>query len=331
MLSPNIFTVALAGIVAIARAKNVAYAPSCALRVESHINAGLSFNMVSSLIIGKQAAVLIDMPLAIPEAKSLADWVKKVTDKPLIAVFTTHFHPDHYLSGGAFLAEFPSAKYYANSKAIASMKLEAANQVAVWQAAYGEAQVVANTSLPEAYDFTFFTLPGDEDTPIELLSPLTGDTVDETLFWIPSIKTLIAGDSIYSHELHMWLADLQTPELTTSWLSTLGFIEQLKPATTIAGHSLTVEGITSTQNLNFARAYVTFWQKNIESKGPNFYTPEEIFNKFNQAFPGRVQNSVSNLLLNFTSEQHGRGGTRANRGVNLTAYDDIKVLNGWLF
>jgi hypothetical protein len=203
--------------------------------------------------------------------------------------------------------------------------------VAVWQAAYGEDQVVTNTSFPEAYDFTFFTLPGDEATPIELLSPLTGDTVDETFFWIPSIRTLIAGDTVYSHELHIWLADLRTPELTTSWLSTLDFIEQLNPATIIAGHSATSQGITAKQNVDYDRSYLKFWQTDIQSKGPDFYTPEEIFDKFNKTFPGRAQNPVSTLLLNYTSEQYGRGGAGSYRGVNLTAFDNIQALDGWLF
>lgn len=101
------------------------------LVVKTHVNAGLSFNMVSSLIIGSEAAVLIDMPLAVPEAKELAAWARNTTDKPLVAVFTTHFHPDHYLSGGAFLEMFPTAKYYASSRAIEHMKSEAPAQVCI--------------------------------------------------------------------------------------------------------------------------------------------------------------------------------------------------------
>jgi glyoxylase-like metal-dependent hydrolase (beta-lactamase superfamily II) len=129
MLNSYTFTAVLTAIATLANAENVIQHPSGALQVESHLNEGLSLNMVSSLIIGSQAAVLIDMPIAIPEAKSLADWVKSVTDKPVVAVFTTHFHPDHYLSGAAFLEEFPSAKYYANSKAVEYIKLEAPKQV----------------------------------------------------------------------------------------------------------------------------------------------------------------------------------------------------------
>ncbi|KAL7904908.1 beta-lactamase-like protein [Trichoderma velutinum] len=278
------------------------------LRVETHVNAGLSFNMLSSLIIGSEAAVLIDMPLAVPEAKELAAWVRNTTDKPLVAVFTTHFHPDHYLSGGAFLDMFPTAK---------------------WQTLIGADNIVSNTSIPTPYEHTFFTLPGDESTPIELVGLLSGDTVDETLFWIPSSRTLIAGDTVYSHELHIWLADLQTPALTSSWIAGLAFIESMNPETIISGHALSARGSIAPQNLAYSQSYLRFWQKNIEAKGLDFYTPEQIFSKFNSAFPGLLGNTVSATLLNITAGQFGKGGTRQYRGVDLTVYNNITYLEAW--
>lgn len=104
---------------------------SCAprLRVENFISPGPSLDMVSSLVIGSEAAVIIDLPLAVPQAVALADWVANVTDKPLIAAFSTHFHPDHYLSGSAFLARYPEAKLYANSKTVAHIENEVAQKV----------------------------------------------------------------------------------------------------------------------------------------------------------------------------------------------------------
>lgn len=317
------------------------------LVVKTHVNAGMSFNMVSSLIIGSEAAVLIDMPMAIPEAKELAAWVRNTTDKPLVAVFTTHFHPDHYLSGGAFLEMFPTAKYYASSRAIEHMKSEAPAQVCIthtlisfvhvptfqqvarWQKTFGVDNIVSKTAIPVPFDHTFFTLPGDESTPIELVGLLGGDTVDETLFWIPSTRTLIAGDTVYSHELHLWIADLQTKALTSSWIASLDLIESMKPETIVSGHALSAKGSTAPQNLAYSQAYLKFWQKSIEAKGTDFYTPEQIFAKFNSSFPGLLGNAVSSTLLNITAGQFGRGGTRQYRGVDLTSYDNTTYLEGW--
>lgn len=105
----------------------VAARPSCnkSLRVENFISSGPSLDMVSSLIIGSEAAVIIDLPLGIPQAEALADWISTATDKPLVAAFSTHSHPDHYLGGTAFLARFPDTKYYASTEAVTLIKNEA--------------------------------------------------------------------------------------------------------------------------------------------------------------------------------------------------------------
>ncbi|KAL3426114.1 metallo-beta-lactamase family protein [Phlyctema vagabunda] len=304
--------------------------PKEPLRVETFINPGPSLDMVSSLIIGSEAAVLIDMPLAIPQAKNLASWIKNTTDKPLVSVFTTHFHPDHYLSGAAVLEEFPDTKYYANSHAVAHIEVEAVRKVAQWKDTLGNDAIVDTVAIPTPHDFTFFTLPGDEDTPVELLSPPGGNTIDETFFWIPSIKTVIAGDSVYSHQMHMWLADLLTPELTESWLTTIEFISYLEPSLIIPGHALDNTIFGSAVDLEHTYSYVKYFKDNIESKGINSFTPQEISNMLNSTFPGLAETTTSATLLNITAEEFGRGGSRQPRFTDLHVYNNLQVLDGWI-
>lgn len=117
------------GLVAMAYAGLATATCTNRLRVESFINPGPSLDMVSSLIIGSEAAMVVDLPLAVPQAVALADWVANTTDKPLVAAFSTHFHPDHYLSGAAFLARFPETKFYANSRAVALIENEVEQKV----------------------------------------------------------------------------------------------------------------------------------------------------------------------------------------------------------
>ncbi|CEI70912.1 hypothetical protein FVEN_g9710 [Fusarium venenatum] len=283
--------------------------------------------MVSTLIIGSEAAAIIDLPLAVPQAIELAEWVSNTTDKPLVAAFSSHFHPDHYLSGAAFLARFPETKFCANSKAIDLIKNDAAERIVAWKNVLGDDVIVDKAAIPTPYDFTFFTLPGDYSSPIYLLSPLAGDTVDETLFWIPSISTLIAGDSVYSHTLHLWLADQLSPALTDAWLSTLDFIEYLKPKKVIAGHTTTLDSLDTKLDLEYSRRYLKFFQHEIQSKGKNIFTPHEISKKLAKGFPGRLKSSTSALLLNISSEELGRGGSKLARTFDLTSYNvtELKV------
>lgn len=319
-----------------------------ALCVETFISSGPSLDMVSSLIIGSEAAVIIDLPLGIPQAEALANWISKTTDKPLVAAFSTHSHPDHYLGSAAFLAHFPDTKYYATSEAVKLIKNEASIKVRhwsfqtryisllilfkakFWRGILGDDIVVENVTIPTSYDFSFFTLPGDESTPIHLVSPLVGDTIDQTMFWIPSISTLIAGDAVYSHTMHLWLADLLSPSLTEAWLSTLDFIQSLKPQKIIPGHSLTKK-FGSRIDLEHTQKYVTYFKNKIEAKGEDFFTPQQIYKKINSAFPNLLSKTsqTSATLLNITSEQFGRGGQRQIHYVDLASFNNATALEGW--
>ncbi|KAF2021498.1 Metallo-hydrolase/oxidoreductase [Aaosphaeria arxii CBS 175.79] len=301
------------------------------LRVENFLNPAQSLDVVSSLIIGSEAAVIIDLPLAVPQADALAQWVKNTTDKPLVAAFSTHSHPDHYLSGAAFLAKFPETKYYANSKSVELIKGEANSKIQQWKGILGEDSIVDNVTLPTPYDFTFFALPGDEATPIYLVSPVVGDTIDETAFWIPSISTVIVGDLVYSRTMHLWVSDSLTTALSEAWLSTLDFIESLGAKRIIPGHSLTLEDFDATTDLQHTRDYVTFFKDEVQAKGEDAFTPKEIFSLIDNKFPGLLSNesTTSATLLNITSEQFGKDGTRQAHFTDFTAFNNLTELNGW--
>ncbi|KAH8650677.1 hypothetical protein BGZ61DRAFT_487802 [Ilyonectria robusta] len=142
---------------------------------------------------------------------------------------------------------------------------------------------------------------------------------------------LIAGDAIYSYTVYLWLADLLLPALMKIWLSTLDLIDQLGPKTIIPGHSLTLDVFGLSDDLEYSRRYIKFFQDEIEAKGKDFFTPQEISDKFNAEFPGLVtpNSATSATLINVTGEEFGRGGTRLARSIDLTSYDDVEQLAGW--
>ncbi|KAK9371330.1 beta-lactamase-like protein [Lipomyces kononenkoae] len=302
------------------------------LRVATYVNNGPAVDMVSSLIIGSQSAVIIDLPMTITKAKELASWVKATTDKPLVAAFTSHNHPDHYLSGAAFFEEFPAIPFYANSRATKEIQEDAPKKVAEWSRVHGIDDIVQNTTLPTAYDYSFFALPGDENSPIYIIGPVTGDTTHCSLFWIPSIGTLIAGDAIFGYNLHMYLSDMVTHALTQSWLDTLQFSSGLKPFTVIPGHASENGSFSGIRDLDHSYDYVKFWQEDIESRGPDFFTPTEIFNKFTARFPDLLLNRSPMAFnrLNITAENFGRGGRRRPPLQPLWRFNNTAALNGWI-
>ncbi|KAF6842499.1 metallo-beta-lactamase domain protein [Colletotrichum musicola] len=298
------------------------------LRVETFVHQDVSLNMVSSLVIGSEAAIIVDLPLTISSAESLILWVREKTEKPVVGMFASHNHPDHYLSARVCLDAFPNATFYASPTASEGIATGAPLTSAYWTSILSPSEIVQNASAPVPYNFTFFALPGDPRHPIHLIQPLTGDTVDETLFWLPSSRTLIAGDTVYGSQMHLFMADMLTPALTASWISTLDLLLALDPKTVIPGHSLSGESFDGAGDLDYTRKYLAFWQCDVESKGPDFYTPQELYALLNERFPGRL-GATSQFLLNMTAENFGRGGTRFGHFIDFTAFDSREALDGW--
>jgi glyoxylase-like metal-dependent hydrolase (beta-lactamase superfamily II) len=159
---------------------------------------------VTSLIVGTKSAILIDPPFLIPDALEVISWIKKTTDKDLHAVFVTHHHPDHYFSANPILEAFPSAAFYAAPYVCAGIDREYEEKVKYWPKVFGKENVPEMPRKPTPYAYSFIILDGNPTSPIMLLGPVQGDTVDHTLFWLPSEKTIITGDAIYGRSTHVW-------------------------------------------------------------------------------------------------------------------------------
>jgi len=77
-------------------------------------------------------------------------------------------------------------------------------KVKFWPTVYGKENVPASPTKPTPFHHSLFVLEGNEQSPVILLGPLQGDSVDHTLFWLPSEKTIICGDAVYARSTHVW-------------------------------------------------------------------------------------------------------------------------------
>ena len=169
-----------------------------------HSSSEKGLSSVTTLIVGDQVAVLIDPPFLVPDAQSVVEWVKKTTSVPLKAVFITHHHPDHYFSANPILDAWPESKLLAAPYVCAGIDREYDEKVKYWPQVFGKENVPEEPRKPTQFDFTFFHLDGNPESPVILLGPLQGDSVDHCLFWLPQEKTVVCGDTVYARSTHVW-------------------------------------------------------------------------------------------------------------------------------
>lgn len=82
----------------------------------------LGFINNPGLVLTKKGVILIDPGSSYQVGKHVLEEIKKLTPLPVIAVFNTHIHGDHWLGNQAIREHFPKAKIYAHPKMIEQAK-----------------------------------------------------------------------------------------------------------------------------------------------------------------------------------------------------------------
>jgi glyoxylase-like metal-dependent hydrolase (beta-lactamase superfamily II) len=221
-------TTLLASLVAIAAGATPALAESKLTTTVYTASPG-GFLVNSTLVAGDKDAVLIDGQFTLADAHRLVAMILE-SKKNLTTVYVTHFHPDHYFGLVVLKQAFPKAKLVATPETIKEIKKTWAAKVKQWGPMYGDL-VPKQPLVPTPLAGATLTLEGQT---LEVHSHVQGDSADSSYVWIPSIRTVIAGDIVFNG-VHPWTAE-STTATRASWIKTLDELAALKPATVVAGH-----------------------------------------------------------------------------------------------
>ena len=82
----------------------------------SHENYGFINN--PAFIDGDDGLILIDPGSSKLAGDNILNEIEKITSKPVIAVFNTHVHGDHWLGNHSIKDKYPNAKFYAHMNMI---------------------------------------------------------------------------------------------------------------------------------------------------------------------------------------------------------------------
>ncbi|EOU3148566.1 MBL fold metallo-hydrolase [Yersinia enterocolitica] len=245
MLNKTLLQMAFAGMTTFA-AVSIAHAAE-QLKMEVYNPGEKSIFPVSSEIIsGKTEVALIDAQFQRNDAEALVKKIKQ-SGKKLTTIYISQADPDFYFGLDVITKAFPQAKVIATPQTIEEIKATKEGKMAYWGPILKE-NAPTQVIVPQELQGKSFTVDGQEIS----VEGLDGPSPEKTFVWIPSLKAVVGGVAI-SGNIHLWVADTQTPESRQNWLTTLEKIKALKPVTVVPGHYLdnapqTLESVTFTQN-----------------------------------------------------------------------------------
>lgn len=211
-------------------------------------------SVTSTLVSGDKDAILVDPQFLLSEAHKVAAMILE-SKKNLTAVYSTHGHPDHYFGLAVMKPAFPGARLVALPSVVTAIKNGWDARYKFWLPTYGNNLPSTGPILPEESQGTTLTLEGHE---LQLFGGVQGDGPNNSFVWIPSIRTVVAGDVVFSG-VHF---GVPSGNSRTEWLKTLDQIAALKPAVVIPGHQ--VAGAKNDLSaVEFMKAYMQDWDKAV--------------------------------------------------------------------
>ncbi|VVO93689.1 MBL fold metallo-hydrolase [Pseudomonas fluorescens] len=189
------------------------------------------FPVTSVLVSGERDAILVDAQFGKSQAEQVVEKIR-TSGKRLTTIYISHGDPDYYFGLDTLTAAFPNAKVLASQPTVEHIKQTVDGKLAFWGPKMG-ADVPAKTIVPDVLKGDSLMLEGQK---LQVVG-LDGKQPDRSFVWIPSIKAVVGG-VVVAENIHVWMADTQTPQSHADWLATLHAIETLKPKTVIPGHYL---------------------------------------------------------------------------------------------
>jgi glyoxylase-like metal-dependent hydrolase (beta-lactamase superfamily II) len=101
-------------------------------------------------VVTKAGVVVVDPGSSVQAGEMLLGKIRSVTKAPIVAVFNTHIHGDHWLGTDAIRAAFPKAKLYAHPEMIARAATEGANWITTLNRLSNDAVVGTRVVAPDS-------------------------------------------------------------------------------------------------------------------------------------------------------------------------------------
>ena len=230
---------------------------------------------VNSVIIeGTHEVMLVDAQLTKTNAERVLQEIKE-TKKPLSIIYVTHEHADHFLGLEVFREAYPGVRIIANSAVVDRINKVYQEKIDKWQKILGSAASSRVVTISK-FDGNFIEF---ENSKIEVLKNIQGDTDENTMLWIPGQRILIAGDVLFN-DMHVYTAETDS-KARGKWLNSLQKIRELKPSVVIPGHSKVGASLDASTAVDFTENYLLAFEEELKKAKD----PDGLINAMKERFP----------------------------------------------
>jgi glyoxylase-like metal-dependent hydrolase (beta-lactamase superfamily II) len=228
----------------------------------------------STIIEGAHEVMLVDAQLTKSNAETVLREIK-ATKKPLTIIYITHEHADHFLGLEVFKDAYPTVRILANSRVTDRINNVYQAKIDKWTAILGSGATSHIVPISK-YDENFIPF---ENSRIEIIKNIQGDTDENSMLWLPWQKTLIAGDVVFN-DMHVYTAETDV-SARTQWLNSLKRIRDLKPAVVIPGHSKNGAPLDATSAVTFTGRYLLVFEQELKKAED----PDGLIKAMKEQFP----------------------------------------------
>jgi glyoxylase-like metal-dependent hydrolase (beta-lactamase superfamily II) len=228
----------------------------------------------SVMIEGAHEVMLVDAQLTKTGAERVLQEIKE-TKKPLSIIYITHEHADHFLGLEVLKEAYPRVRIIANSAVVDRINKVYQDKIDKWKTILGTG-ATSHVVAIEKLDASFIKF---ENSKIEVLKNIQGDTDENTMLWISGQRILIAGDVVFNN-MHVYTAETDS-KAREKWLNSLNQIRELKPSVVIPGHSKVGAPLDASAAVDFTENYLLVFEEELNKAKD----PDGLINAMKERFP----------------------------------------------
>jgi len=201
------------------------------LKYRIFLHSYLGFNSNSTLIYGERDAILVDA------SQLLSDTHKMISEiitmrKNLTYIYVSHFHPDHHFGLAVLRYAFPHAKIVALPSVVKDIVFTSSDKVDMWAIdRFGPDDIPKKTTIPVPLSEPRLEL---EDEELLFSDDWEGDSINNSVVWIPSIKVVCATDIAF-HDCHLWPIESNVAR-RVKWRASISKLREFDARIVIPGH-----------------------------------------------------------------------------------------------